>query len=1210
MNQTTKTFTSKTIVLLCALLMSAIKLYTQTITCNLQPMSPVVVCVNGCAIVTNTTFQVPGDTTCFPGWFWTMPGGTPSTFNYFQPGCITYATTGTFVVTLFAVDSNGDTTSANSMSTTVTVTGPPSASFTVQSNPVCINDILNATADNPSLFTTAVYDWDMGDGNIYFNNGPTVSHTYSNPGTYTVNLCVTDSCGTDCFSQIVTVLSPQPRFSWEGTCRIYFTSDTTCPGQIISHFWDFGDPASGPSNSSTLPNPIHTFTQNNVMYTVTHTIVTFNGTFTYSTQVIQSGPPQPVISGYQTNNCGTGFMTYTATPCNPGVVYIWNVIGGSPATTTGCQTNINWNSSGGYIILSAWDSIADCFGYDTMRIPACCDDLVSTTVRINNTTASAVLLQYSQYVTGNNFTTNNEIIINGVFTIDVPFSFVNCANVNFGANALTYVNPGQTLTYDNTRVLGKCDTMWDGNHISNVTATLNIINGSIIQQAKRAVYSISGGNYYIENSTLRNNYKDIVVEAYSGTHPGVVRNTNFTMVGVFLPAIPALPPGHTKTVCGIEIKDNADITIGDPTIATYLNNFTNILVGVRSENSITTVTNCRFANLNPTFAQLVNVPDAGTGIVAIGGKNTLYQPSLTVGGIGLNRCVVIDARIGIDVRERTTVSVVNNNITNVRVYGVRVQRSSQVQVTVADNTIWNQTGGFGFNTAILILECYDATANILRNRIMQTTNVNAQVGTGIRVGLVSPGDMIVNIVGNNSINRVKTGVWLQNLVGKNKVFVGGNVVTFSKPNSQYTTVHYGIRLEGCATVRCDTNRVTKTSSLNPTSAMVQNLRGISIENSPVTVVSDNVFTKMGSGIFGWEISSASTLACNTMDRCYNGVFFTGGAATNGNCDIGDQIVDPMFTPSATGNTWTNNVSIPDEIRGDVSPLIVWRYQTTTPTFVNTSGITMQQVGYNACNFFFLAPQQFERDQQVGAALRSAADTNTTADNRYQLRRYAHRKLTQTPTWMSLGFQDDTLYQNFYSSYNPTNVGVLRQIEIAADTGGYQFVINACSALTCSNSIEHNAKVVYAIYAATWMQDIMEFTPADSATLLNIATQDPVEGGTAVYSARVMLDLEIDYYGASSQRIGQESTNSATQSELKVYPNPASESVKLEFGVEEGQNAQVQIFDLSGKLVLSQQLVPQQEVYAIETGVLLEGVYMLRVIVEGEAKESQRLVIVK
>lgn len=69
-------------------------------------------------------------------------------------------------------------------------------------------------------------------------------------------------------------------------------------------------------------------------------------------------------------------------------------------------------------------------------------------------------------------------------------------------------------------------------------------------------------------------------------------------------------------------------------------------------------------------------------------------------------------------------------------------------------------------------------------------------------------------------------------------------------------------------------------------------------------------------------------------------------------------------------------------------------------------------------------------------------------------------------------------------------------------------------------------------------------------------------------------------------------------------------MNLEYGIDEGQNAQLEIFDLSGKLVLTQNLSPQQEIYSIETSMLQAGVYMLRIVVDGEATENKRLIIVK
>lgn len=1140
-----------------------------------------------------------------------MVGGIPSSYLGSQAPCITYNTPGVYTVFLYEVNNVGDTMFLNYVSSTVNVLPNLSPNMTINPNPACADEIVTFSYTDSTATANYVF-WDFGDGNFagctQFGCPFTTTNNYTAPGIYNVTLCVSNGyCDTVCISQLITINGASAAFTYVSNCRVHFFGDTICTNNIISETWDFGDG----SPLAFTSNPIHTYAQNNQSFTVIHTIVTNYGTFVSSQSVIQIGGPSAAISGYQVNSCNNGFITYTA-PCISGIVYTWTVAGGTPLTGTGCQINVSWNLAGGQIILTAWDSITDCSDKDTLRIPACCvGSTPSTDVYFNNISASTALVLYPAYVTGSTFTTNSEIIINGVFTIDVPFTFLNCPSVSYGVNALSYINPGKTLTYNSSNTLGKCDTMWDGNYISDATATLNIINGSVMTQAKNAVVSINGGKYFIENSTFSNDYKDIIVKAYASTHTGIVRNTTFNMPGNFLPAFPPLPFGHTKTVCGIEIEDNVNITIGDSTLSVYQNNFNNILVGVRTKNSVTKVHNCRFQNMVPTNQQQLTVPDAGTGVVSNGKKNMSYVPKLVVGGTPLyQRCVFNNVRIGIDASEIQNINIQNNNFNEISFNGIRVQHDIGRSISILDNHITNQSVTYGFNTAINILEVQNSSVNITNNVILQSNTLAAQNGTGIAVKLATPGDVILNITNNVSINRVRSGIWLMNLVGKNHVLVSGNTINFSKPNANYNPVHYGIRLEGCATVRCDTNTVEK-SGLNPTLAMLKNLRGISIENSTGNLVSHNTLTKMGSGVFGYAVSSQSALVCNTLDRCYSGVYFTGPSGT---CDIGDQVPDPIFTNTfdATGNIWFNNQG-PNEIDGSVLPAINWYYAAPPP--VNGAlGVTLLPNSTNACALFFLAPPPVvKRDVEAGAVIRNINQNNMSADQLYRMKRHSFRKLTQHPTWLNLNTTDDTLYQNFYTANYPVNIGAFQQAELNADTGNVQNVVNICNAISCSNLIEHNMKTVYLIYAATWMSGQFSFTPADSATLLNIALQNPVDAGDGVYSARVMLDLPIDYYGASSQRMGNEENSindSSATSAIRIYPNPASETINLEIEILDGQKIEALIFDLNGKLIMTNQLEPQQTVYVIDTHLLSGGVYLLQVTVNGEAVESKRLVIIK
>lgn len=1004
---------------------------------------------------------------------------------------------------------------------------------------------------------------------------------------------------------------PDPFFTWSGTCRINFLNDLDCIDPNATHSWNFGDPASGSNNTSIFQNPAHTFTQNGVPYLVTHTITTpTGGVYTYTATVVQPGGPTANIAGYATNNCGDGTINYTATPCDPNIQYSWIVSGGSPISGTGCTINVNWGGLGGFIYLTAFDPVNDCFSYDTLEIPPCCH---GPGLRIDNMTASQALSDplILPFVTGGNtITYPNNIFITGVFTVDVPITFLNCPDINIGGNTPILVNPGQTLTFDDCTTEVLCDIMWDGIYLANVTSTVNIINGSVIQQAKNAVVSNSGGRYTIVNSTLQNNYRDIVVNAYLGTHPGVVRGTDFLMNSPFLTAVPAFPFAHNKTICAIEIYDNADITFGDATVAANRNRFNNVAVGVRSNNSNTKVINARFNNMNGN----INIPNAGTGVVANGQKNVTYQAAITVGGTGLNRCVFTDMRIGVDVYDIVNVNILNNNISEIRLYGVRLQRCNQRTVNINDNNMTNAAVTYGFNTGFLLLECYQANVNIYSNTIIQTNTIPGQIGTGIRVSLVTPGDVILNIVNNVSISRVRTGVLLERLVGKDHVYVTNNAISFTKPNPNYTSPHHGVHLVDCGgKVRVEYNTIQKGGGIPNSTAMRDNLRGVMIQNSPTSIVAHNTITRTGTGIYGMGDCANSTLACNTLVRCYDGFFFTGPA---GSCNIGDQVINPVGgNPAPTGNIWTNSVN--SDINGGISPAIFWyRDGSYVPNVAGTMapgsliGPPLNQTTFSAnpsaCTIIPLfAPPAFEREQNAGEPVLNPTST-PGSEQGYIARQKAHQKLREVPSWMTLGTPQDSLYASFYNTEDNSNIGLFRNFE---DMAAVDSVTTAGAILTTivdTNVSEANLKTVYSIYQQTWMHGIYEFTPTDSMTLETIALQSYADAGEGVYAARVMLALQVDEDGSSSARYSEDMEEESV-STMKVFPNPATDQVTVATNLVEGQTGTVEITDIQGKVVQSMRVNGRTTI--LDVSGLDNGLYFVQLVVDGELVETNKLEVI-
>jgi len=90
--------------------------------------------------------------------------------------------------------------------------------------------------------------------------------------------------------------------------------------------------------------------------------------------------------------------------------------------------------------------------------------------------------------------------------------------------------------------------------------------------------------------------------------------------------------------------------------------------------------------------------------------------------------------------------------------------------------------------------------------------------------------------------------------------------------------------------------------------------------------------------------------------------------------------------------------------------------------------------------------------------------------------------------------------------------------------------------------------VSAIYLNTWAVGIREFSSSDSSTLLNIAIQNPLINGDAVYSARVMLNINPDDYN-NSNRMSESDTEEEPVSKNTVYPNPNDGTMSLSYYID-------------------------------------------------------------
>ena len=210
---------------------------------------------------------------------------------------------GLFTVTLRVVDDGGATGSARDSNGSPIVNAQPSHTsleIVVSKGPTVIlssspstpspGDTVNfdgsSTTDDVAI---ASYSWDFGD-NSPLVTGATATHAYSNPGTFTANLTVTDSLGQAKSMTKLIIVDAQPALTVTGpstalTSQIVtlsLASSTSFPGGSISTIkidWGDGktDNLSGGSTSAT-----HIYTTAGT-YTVTVTSTNNNGKSTVKT---------------------------------------------------------------------------------------------------------------------------------------------------------------------------------------------------------------------------------------------------------------------------------------------------------------------------------------------------------------------------------------------------------------------------------------------------------------------------------------------------------------------------------------------------------------------------------------------------------------------------------------------------------------------------------------------------------------------------------------------------------------------------------------------------------------------------------------------------------------------------------------------------------------------------------------------------------------
>jgi PKD repeat protein len=268
---------------------------------------------------TDTTANTP------TAWLWTFGDGETSTQQNPQH---TYAEPGTYTVTLTATNAYGEDTETKT--DLITALGPPAAAFTT--------DVTGGNAPLTVQFTDTStgditgWSWTFGDGETSTAQSP--SHTYAEPGTYTVSLTVSNAYSedTETKTDLITVLTPPAAaFSADLTLipvggTVQFTDAST--GDITGWSWAFGD-----GETSTAQSPSHTYATAGLQ-TVSLTVSNAYGsdTETKAAYIDVGHPPVADFSPSATIGVVPAAITFTDTSANTPTAWLWAFGDGNTST--------------------------------------------------------------------------------------------------------------------------------------------------------------------------------------------------------------------------------------------------------------------------------------------------------------------------------------------------------------------------------------------------------------------------------------------------------------------------------------------------------------------------------------------------------------------------------------------------------------------------------------------------------------------------------------------------------------------------------------------------------------------------------------------------------------------------------------------------------------------------------------------------------------
>ena len=177
---------------------------------------------------------------------------------------------------------------------------------------------------------------------------------------------------------------------------------------------------------------------------------------------------------------------------------------------------------------------------------------------------------------------------------------------------------------------------------------------------------------------------------------------------------------------------------------------------------------------------------------------------------------------------------------------------------------------------------------------------------------------------------------------------------------------------------------------------------------------------------------------------------------------------------------------------------------------------------------------------------------------------------------------------------------------AMDTNNLTVAQSELNLIADTNTINHNRIIVDNIYLNTWALNNYELTDLQNRVLTDIAYLDPYTNGDAVYTARVMMNINPDNADVKSALIPPK--QEVKPNTVHVYPNPAKETVTIAFDQPISNDGVIEIWSIVGNKLLSSTISKSALQQNVNISSLTSGIYFYVIKVNGDKFASGKLII--